>query len=96
VDGRPVAQAILHWQGDIGYLESAGTLSAYRGRGLQQALIRRRIADAMAQGCRLIIGGAEFASPSVANQMACGLAVAYTAARWVQRPEAMLVVAPPE
>jgi ribosomal protein S18 acetylase RimI-like enzyme len=86
---------MLHWRDDVGYLESAGTLSAYRGRGLQQALIRCRIADAMEQGCRLIIGGADFANPSLTNQMACGLAVAYTAARWVQRPEAMLAVEPP-
>jgi hypothetical protein len=93
VDGRPVAQAILQWRDDIAYLESAGTRHEFRGRGLQQSLIRRRIADATREGCRLIIGGADFGGSSVANQMACGLAVAYTAARWVQRPEAMLPLA---
>lgn len=85
VDGQPAAQAILHWSGDLAYLEGAGTRPAFRRRGLQGALIRRRIADAMALGCRVIFGSAEFASQSFANQMACGLVLAYTAARWRQR-----------
>ena len=90
VDGRPAAQAILHWREDIAYLESAGTHTAYRRRGLQRALIRRRIADATKLRCRLIIGGADFENESRANQIACGLRVAYLAAVWTQRPEAML------
>jgi hypothetical protein len=61
-------------------------MPAFRRRGLQVALIQRRIADAMALGCRIIFGGAEYASQSLANQMACGLAIAYTAARWKQPP----------
>jgi hypothetical protein len=43
------------------------------------------MADAIAQGCRIIIGGAEFENESRTNQMACGLSVAYTAAIWQQR-----------
>ena len=85
VDGHPAAQAMLHWSGEVAYLEGAGTVPSFRRRGLQLALIQRRIADAMALGCRLIFGGAEFASQSLANQMACGLSPAYTAARWRQR-----------
>jgi hypothetical protein len=94
VDGRPAAQAMLHWRDDIAYLESAGTLPAYRRRGLQRALIRRRLADATALGCRVIIGGADFESQSRTNQMACGLTTAYLAAVWIQRPERMLGAAP--
>jgi Acetyltransferase (GNAT) domain len=85
VDGHPAAQACLSWRDDVAYLESAGTLSAYRNRGLQRALIRRRILDAAALGCRFIIGGADFESQSRTNQLACGLSVAYLAAQWVQR-----------
>jgi hypothetical protein len=47
--------------------------------------VRRRIADVTALGCRVIFGAAEFASQSLANQIACGLSVAYVAARWSQR-----------
>jgi len=90
VDGRPAAEASLFWRDDIAYLESAGTLTAYRGRGLQHALVRRRIRDAMELGCRVIIGGADYENVSRTNQMACGLSVAYTAALWTQRPETML------
>jgi Acetyltransferase (GNAT) domain len=89
VDGQPAAQACLFWRDDVAYLESAGTLSGYRNRGLQQALIRRRILDAAALGCRVIIGGADFESQSRTNQLACGLSVAYLAAQWVQRSESM-------
>jgi hypothetical protein len=85
VDGTPAAQAILSWRDDIGYLEHAGTLPQFRRRGLQLALVRRRIADATALGCRVIFGGADFGSQSLANQIACGLSVAYLAARWTQR-----------
>jgi hypothetical protein len=94
VDGRPAAQACLSWRNDIAYLEAAGTLNAYRNRGLQQALVRRRILDAAALGCRVIIGGADFESQSRTNQLACGLSVAYLAALWVQRQESV-PAAPP-
>jgi len=93
VDGCPAAQAILHWRDKIAYLESAGTLPAYRRRGLQRALIRRRIADATNLGCRVVIGGADFENESRTNQMACGLTVAYLAAVWAQRPSTMLSLA---
>jgi hypothetical protein len=69
------------------YLESAGTLAAYRHRGLQRALIGRRVADATKLGGRFISGGADFENRSRTNQMAGGLAVACTAALWIQRPE---------
>jgi GNAT superfamily N-acetyltransferase len=90
VDGQPVAEAALYWRGDLGYLESAGTLPAFRGRGIQRALIQRRIADATELGCRVIFGGADFENVSRTNQMAGGLAVAYTAAIWRQRDSALL------
>ena len=46
VDGQPAAEAMVHWRDDVAYLESAGTRPEFRRRGLQRALIRRRIADA--------------------------------------------------
>ena len=89
VDGQPAAEAALYWRGDLAYLESAGTLPAFRRRGIQRALIDRRIADATKLGCRLICGGADFENNSRTNQMAGGLSVAYTAAIWRQRPDAL-------
>jgi GNAT superfamily N-acetyltransferase len=89
VDGQPAAEAALHWRGDLAYLESAGTLPAFRRRGIQRALIDRRIADATKLGCRLICGGADFENNSRTNQMAGGLSIAYTASIWRQRSDAM-------
>jgi len=85
VDGVPAAQAILDVDGELACLASAGTLPAYRGRGLQTALIRRRLADAQKLGCKAVFGAADFENNSRTNQMACGLQVAYTAAWWCQR-----------
>lgn len=85
VDGAPAAQAILYAADGIGLLASASTLPEYRGRGLQTALIRHRIAEARALGCEFIIGAADFESSSRTNQMACGLHMAYTAAWWTER-----------
>jgi GNAT superfamily N-acetyltransferase len=81
----PTAQAILDCRDGNAYLASAGTLPDWRQRGFQSALIRRRLADARAMGCRVAFGGADFESNSRTNQMACGLQVAYTAAWWCQR-----------
>ena len=88
VDGHPAAQAILYRRDDLAYLESAATLPAYRGRGLQRALIQRRIADATRLGCGVIFGGADFENVSRLNQMACGLGVAYTATVWERHDKA--------
>lgn len=82
IDGKPAAHAMLYESGDIAYLSGANTLPEYRRRGLQTALIHRRIADARAAGQRLVIGGADFESNSRMNMMRCGLRIAYTAAWW--------------
>lgn len=84
VDGVPAAQAVLDWSDDLAYLASAGTLPQFRNRGLQTALIQRRLADAKELGCKVVFGGSDFESNSRTNQMACGLQVAYTSALWTQ------------
>ncbi len=84
VDGVPAAQAMLSWEDDLAYLAYAGTLPQFRNRGLQSALIRRRLADARDLGCKIVFGGSDFENNSRTNQMACGLHVAYTAAMWSQ------------
>jgi len=85
VDGVPAAQAILDCNGEIAYLAAAGTLPAYRRRGLQTALVRRRLLDAQNRGCKVVFGASDFENNSRTNQMAAGLQVAYTAAWWIER-----------
>lgn len=48
---RPVAGAALYARDGRGWCGLGATLPAERGRGAQTALLRRRIADARAQGC---------------------------------------------
>ncbi|MCB9276967.1 MAG: GNAT family N-acetyltransferase [Lewinellaceae bacterium] len=52
-DGQePVAAAALFMRGKLASLAFAATLPEYRGRGVQQALIARRLRDAYEAGCR--------------------------------------------
>ena len=88
IDGVPAAQAVLDWRDDMAYLAHADTLAAFRNRGLQAALIRRRLAEAKDLGCKVVFGGSDFENSSRTNQMACGLQVAYTCAWWGQSKSA--------
>jgi hypothetical protein len=65
-------------------LGSASTRPALRGRGAQAALLARRIADAAAAGCELIIGGAYFGTTSMRNQQRAGFHLAITRGIWVR------------
>ncbi|MFD2614850.1 GNAT family N-acetyltransferase [Paenibacillus gansuensis] len=60
----------------------AGTLPAYRGRGLQTALLRKRMEDASRSGCRLVAAQTEYGTTSFRNLQKAGLRVAYTKAIW--------------
>ncbi|HVN62127.1 MAG TPA: GNAT family N-acetyltransferase [Gaiellaceae bacterium] len=81
LDGAPAAAALLVVAGAIGCLAAASTLPAFRGRGCQTALIRRRISDAAAAGCREVC--ALTANPaSRRNLERCGLGLAYTKTAW--------------
>jgi GNAT superfamily N-acetyltransferase len=84
VGGEPAAAAILDRRGATAMLGSASTRPALRGRGAQAALLARRIADAAADGCELIIGGAYFGTPSMRNQQRAGFHLAFTRGIWVQ------------
>jgi ribosomal protein S18 acetylase RimI-like enzyme len=82
VDGEPAGAALLSLEDEIGYLANASTLPEYRRRGVQTALIARRIVDAVAAGCEAVCSGATFGSPSQRNLQRAGLQVAYTKAVW--------------
>ena len=50
LNGQPAAAATLYLKDGVGYLADATTGPAFRGGGLQSALLRRRICDAGAAG----------------------------------------------
>ena len=83
-DGQPAAFGVLHEHEGIGSLAGAATLPEFRGRGCQSALLARRIADAAADGCELVVSQAMPGSSSHRNMERAGLRVAYTKAIWEQ------------
>lgn len=87
VDGSPAGFGQLHLAGGVGSLALAGTLHAFRGRGVQTALIHRRIADAVAAGCDLIAAQTGNGTDSQRNMERAGLRLAYTKAEYYPRPD---------
>lgn len=81
-EGRPAAAGTLYVRDGVGYLADATTDPALRGRGLQRALLERRIADAAAQGVDFVFSGAAPFSTSHRNMERLGLRVAFMRALW--------------
>jgi ribosomal protein S18 acetylase RimI-like enzyme len=80
VDGRPVACGtglVIHEHG-IFALAGAGTLAEYRGRGLQTALLRARMAAAVEAGCEYAAVVTQGGTISQRNAERLGFRVAYS------------------
>lgn len=80
---QPVATGVLYTVNRVGYLGWAATLEAHRGRGVQRALIQRRVNDAFNLGCDLVAVDTEEDTPdrpsvSHRNQVRAGLTVVDT------------------
>ncbi len=82
-NGTPVGVALSSAEGGVAWLSGAGILPASRGRGLQGALVRARLAWAAAQGCDLAASATEPGTASQRTLEKCGFRVAY--------PKAVLV-----
>jgi GNAT superfamily N-acetyltransferase len=83
VDGIPVGVALASAADRVAWLSGAGVLPAFRGRGLQMALVRARLAWAAGVGCDLAASATEPGTPSQRTLEGCGFRVAY--------PKAILV-----
>jgi GNAT superfamily N-acetyltransferase len=84
LDGKPAATGILYLRDKIGYCADAATVPAFRGRGLQAALLLRRIADASSAGVDFICSGASYHSASHRNMERVGMRVQFTRALWTE------------
>ena len=87
VDGEAQACAAMLVQGEVAEFGIAATLEPARGRGCQQALLRRRILDAAAAGCRtLFVETGERVpdrpSASYRNILRAGFEEAYLRPNW--------------
>ena len=79
--GLSVAETPL---GRIGELYIASTLPAFRGRGVQSALLRARLAAAKAAGCALAVVMARPANTSARNTERAGFRLAFTKATFAR------------
>ena len=80
VDGEAVGEAAMRIDGDLAQLAGAGTRPHARGRGVQKALLQRRLADARAAGCTLAVVTTAPGTRSQDNVMRRGFELLYTRA----------------
>lgn len=85
IDGRPVGVGSLCLTEGIGLLAGAGTLPDARGRGVQKALLHRRLVDARAEGAHLAVVTTAPGTRSQENVMRHGFALLYTRIIFVKR-----------
>ena len=88
VDGRVAGSAGLSVAetplGRVGELYIASTLPAFRGRGVQTALLQARLVAAKAAGCTLAVVMARPANTSARNTERAGFALAFTKATFAR------------
>lgn len=77
VDGRPAGGGTVAVSGDVAVLSGTAVLPRFRGRGLQGALIRARLAHGLAHGCVLATSATLPGTASQASLLRCGFRVAY-------------------
>ena len=80
LEGRTAGGGGLYLGGGIGFLCGAATLAPFRRRGVQAALLRRRLADAGAAGCDLAVVTTAPGSRSQQNAQRQGFSLLYARA----------------
>jgi len=82
VDGKPAATAILYVADKVGYCADAATDPAFRGRGLQAALLARPYRRCPGRRRGFVCSGAEFLSQSHRNMERAGMRVQFVRSLW--------------
>jgi N-acetylglutamate synthase-like GNAT family acetyltransferase len=80
IDGRAVGEAALHVDDRLALLAGSGTRPAYRGRGVQKALVQRRLHDARDAGCDFAVVVTAPGTRSQDNVMRRGFELLYSRA----------------
>ena len=83
-DDRPVGIGVLFAKNKVATLAAAATLPAERNKGIQSAIIQKRLVEAISTGNELLVGQARFGSVSQNNMERAGMKIAYTKAIWVK------------
>ena len=85
IDGELVGPATLRLDDGLAQLCGAATLPAWRRRGVQTALLQRRLADAAAAGCDLALMTTSPGTKSQENGLKQGFALLYVRALMVKQ-----------
>jgi hypothetical protein len=80
VEGEAVGEGAMRLDGGLAQLAGAGTMPRARGRGVQKALLHRRLCDARAAGCMLAVVTTAPGSRSQDNVMRRGFELLYARA----------------
>jgi hypothetical protein len=83
-NGQPAGAAKLFMHEGTGYCADAAVAPAFRGHGVQLALLQRRIADAHAGGADLACAMADYLSSSHRNMARAGMALLHLKAIWTR------------
>ena len=84
IDGQLVGTATLRIDHGLAQLCGAATLPAFRRRGVQTALLERRLADAAAAGCEIALMTTSPGTKSQENGLKQGFALLYVRALMVK------------
>lgn len=83
IGNEPAGFSMMHIANDgVACVAMAGTIPQFRGNGLQQAMLDRRLKDAKIKGCSLIVAQCEFGTASFRNLQRSGFRVAFTKSVW--------------
>jgi GNAT superfamily N-acetyltransferase len=85
VGGEPAALGVLHVHEGAASMANGLTDPRFRNRGCQTALLHRRITDAAALGCDVVVSQCRPGSQSERNQLRAGFAIAGTKVWWAER-----------
>lgn len=78
IDGVPVGASALSIRDDIAILYFTATRQAYRGQGVQTAMIQARLHYAKTQSCEVVFATTNPGVQSMRNLLRAGFQVAYT------------------
>lgn len=85
VESKPAGIGVLFKYDGVGTLAASTTIPELRNKGVQSALLIKRINHARQLDCNIVVGQARYGSVSQNNMERLGMKVAYTKSIWVKK-----------
>ncbi|WP_054956462.1 GNAT family N-acetyltransferase [Paenibacillus dakarensis] len=85
VEQEPAAAAVMYVKNDIASLTFAATIPDYRRKGFHIALLKKRLAEAAKQHCRLAVSQCSYQSQSHRNMEKVGMKLGYIRTLWKEK-----------